>query len=165
MSSQTSASQPRSHTARNIAIAVFVVVIVVAVGLLVALNLRGGGGILPSSHTENIVNGLVTVNAGAYEDYQFVVPSGASSIQVSGSFTASGGSGNDIKVYIMDSINFINWQNGHSANTYYNSGQVTTSTISATLPSSGTYYLVYDNTFSIISQKNVNTQVNLSYTS
>jgi hypothetical protein len=62
----------------------------------------------------------------------------------------------------MDSINFINWENGHTANTYYNSGQLTSS-ISATLPSGGTYYLVYDNTFSVISQKNVNTQANLSY--
>lgn len=113
----------------------------------------------------NIVNGLVTVNAGSYEDYTFTVHSGASNIQVSGSFAASGGSGNDIRIFIFDQTDFTNWQNGHTSNCYYQSGQTTTGTISATLPSAGTYVLVYDNTFSTFSQKNVNTEVDLSYVS
>lgn len=104
--------QPKLHLARNVAIVTVAIAIVVVA--IVAISLSGGfSGILPSSHTVNIVNGLVTVNAGSYEYYQFTVPSGASNIQVSGTFTASGGSGNDIKVYIMDSTNFVNWQNGH----------------------------------------------------
>lgn len=37
--------------------------------------------------------------------------------------------------------------------------------LSASLPAGGTYYLVYDNTFSLISQKNVQTTVSLTYTS
>lgn len=156
----------KSHTARNVAVGIAVLLLVIiAVVVAVSLMNSNGGSIIPTTHTTNVVNGLVTVNAGSYEDYTFTVPSGASNIQVTGSFTASGGSGNDIKVYIFDQSDFVNWENGHTANTYYQSGQTTTGTISATLPSSGTYVLVYDNTFSIISQKNVNTEVNLSYVS
>jgi len=146
---------------------ILIVVLVVAIlAVIGSMGGSGGGsGILPQQHTENIVNGLVTVNAGNYEYYQFSVPSGASAVSVSGSFTASGGSGNDIIVYVMDYTNFVNWQNGHSASAYYNSGQVTTETISTSLPAGATYYLVYSNTFSILSSKNVQTTVNLVYTS
>lgn len=169
MSNQTSpAGQPvRLHTTRNIILVVVVVVMVLVLFIalwLVALNSSGGRGIIPTSHTANIVNGLITVNPLSYNYYTFSVPNGASNVQVSGTFTASGGLGNDIEVYIMDSTNFINWQNGHSASTYYNSGDITMDTFNIGLPSGGTYYLVYNNQFSLISQKNVNTQVNLIYT-
>jgi hypothetical protein len=146
--------------------AIFLLVIAVfAIQSAMNASSNGSGNIFSSTHTVNIVNGLVTVNADSYEDYTFTVPSGASNIQVSGSFTASGGSGNDIRIFIFDQTDFTNWENGHTANCYYQSGQTTTGTISANLPSAGTYVLVYDNTFSIISQKNVNTQANLSYLS
>ncbi len=48
--------------------------------------------------TQTIVDGVITVEAGKYVNYQFSVPSQAS---VSGNFTASGGSGNDIRVRLM----------------------------------------------------------------
>jgi hypothetical protein len=155
---------------RNIgALLVVVVLIIAIVAVIGALggggSVGGGGGILPQQQTMNIVNGMITVNAGNYESYQFTIPSGASGASVSGSFTASGGSGNDIIVLIMDSTDFVNWQNGHSASAYYNSGQETTGTISASLPAGATYYLVYSNTFSTFSSKNVQTSVNLDYTS
>ena len=66
-------------------------------------------------------------------------------MSIRGSFTASGGSGNDIRVLIMDSTAFTNWQNGHQVNIYYDSGQQTTGSISTSLPNGpGTYYLVYN---------------------
>jgi hypothetical protein len=160
----TNVAQPsekdKSHVARNNAIAVLSLIII----LLVIAGFWLGWWNRPTRYVSNLVNGLLTVNAGSYEYYSFTVPSGASDIQVSGSFTASGGSGNDIRIYILDSTSFVNWKNGHSVSTYYNSGQMTTGTITATLPSGGTYYLVYDNTFSWFSQKNVNTWATLSYT-
>jgi hypothetical protein len=160
-------SQPAkvSHTARNVGIVVLAIVLVIAALAVIGTLASGGGGIVPQQHTENIVNGLITVGGDSYNDYQFSVPSGASGGGVSGSFSASGGSGNDIEVIIMDSTNFVNWQNGHSYNYYYDSGQETTGTISANLPAGTTYYLVYSNTFSLLSSKNVQTTVNLSYTS
>jgi hypothetical protein len=145
-----------SHVARNATIAIICIIVLLAAFWAVWNR--------PTRYISNLVNGLLTINGGGYEYYSFTVPSGASDIQVSGSFTASGGSGNDIRIYIMGSTSFTNWKNGHSASTYYNSGQMTTGSISATLPSSGTYYLVYDNTFSLFSQKNVNTWATLSYT-
>lgn len=155
------------HAARNVGILVVVIVIVLVSVLVLGFHgSRGGGSIIQPTYTVNIVNGLITVNANDYACYPFFVPSGATNVQAQGSFTASGGSGNDIIVLIMDSTEFINWQKGNQTGAYYDSGQLTTSSFDAPLPSgSGTYYLVYSNTFSITSQKNVNTQANLSYTS
>jgi hypothetical protein len=116
-----------------------------------------------SAVSNNIVNAVVTVGARTYESYQINVPDGATGITVTGSFTASGGSGNDIEVFVLDSIDYTNWVNGHQVSAYYDSGQVTTNTLNVQLPGSGTYYLVYSNTFSLLSSKDVNTQVNLNY--
>ncbi|MDP3106216.1 MAG: hypothetical protein Q8M95_16615, partial [Candidatus Methanoperedens sp.] len=80
---------------------------------------------------QDIVNGVNPVGAGNYIYYQFSVPSQAS---ISGDFTAFGGSGNDINVLILDETAYINWINGHSVSAYYNSGKMTTGSISASLP-------------------------------
>ena len=159
-------SQPtptKSNTTLIIAIIVIVIVAVAVIGGILAVGFFSALSSTTTQHSGNIVNGLVTVPAGYYQYYQFTVPASATLVSVNGMFTASGGSGNDIIVYVFDSTNFVNWQNGYQASAYYNSGQTTTGTVSASLPSAGTYYLVYSNTFSTTSSKNVQTTVNLSY--
>jgi hypothetical protein len=146
-----------------IAIIVIVIAVVAVIGGILAVGFFSALSPTTTQHSGNIVNGLVTVAAGYYQYYQFTVPTAATSASVNGMFTASGGSGNDIIVLVFDQTNYVNWQNGHQATPYYNSGQVTTGTVSASLPSSGTYYLVYSNTFSTTSSKSVQTTVNLSY--
>ena len=108
------------------------------------------------------MNGTANVNASAYVDYQFTIPPNASSIHVSGTFTVQGGSGNGIIVYIFDSTNFDNYENGSYFGALYQSAQTTTASISSNLDSSGTYYLVLDNTLST-TQKTVNIQANATY--
>lgn len=142
------------------------IVVVVVVAVFASIIAIGTFNVLRTAtmqHSANIVNGLISVPAGSHEDYAFTAPPSSTVISVTGSFTASGGSGNDIVVLVMDQTNFVNWENGHQASAYYNSGQLTTGTISAELPSSGTYYLVYSNTFSVFSSKTVQTTANLLY--
>ena len=151
------------NLARNIGIIIFVFIVCLLGGLYLS-NISEGGNILSSPHSTNIVNGMITINAGSYNYYEFTLPQGATNVQLQGNFYAAGGSGNDIDVVVMNPTSFINWKNGHTVNCYYSSGQLTTSTFNVNLPSdAGTYYLVYSNTFSLFSQKNVNTQVNLNY--
>lgn len=157
---------PPAPKKSNTVLIVAVVLILVVVGAVI-------GGIVifgvlsplssTTTHSYNIVNGLITVQPSQYNYYVLTIPTSASSIVVSGSFTASGGSGNDIDVLLMDQTNYVNWSNSHAFTAYYDSGQTTTGTFSANLPSGGTYYLVYSNTFSTVSSKNVQTTANLSY--
>ena len=57
-----------------------------------------------------------------------------------------------------------NWQNGHQVNAYFTSGQLTTGSINADVPTGQTLYLIYDNTFSTFTDKNVTTKADLVYT-
>jgi hypothetical protein len=156
------ASQPNRRKAnKTLLLSVFTVVVIIAVGLLAVFLMQNGTQPLSTPIVQEIVNGNVTVNASSYADYNFTVPSAASTIQVNGNFTVAGG--NNIKVYIMDESNFKNWQNGQSPSTYYNSGELTAGNFTVTLPSGGTYYLVFDNTFSLNMQKNVDTQESFAY--
>ena len=139
-------------------------------GVIIALFIFGFfpgtyHSIIPIQHTLIIVNSMVRVQPSQYGYYTFNVPSDASNAVVSGTFTAGGGSGNDIKVAILDEQNFINFKNNHQVNAYYSSGQQIVGNISVKVPSGQTLYLVYDNTFSAISSKEVTTSVSLLYTS
>lgn len=114
--------------------------------------------------TLNLVNGTITVSAGKHYDVSFTID--ASRMQnavVSGSFAVSGGSGNDVIAFIMDDVAYTNWGHGHSVNVLYNSGQVTTGVINVPIATSGQYYLIYSNTFSTFSSKQVSTKVDLKW--
>jgi hypothetical protein len=143
---------------------VVVLVVVIIVAIIAIWAVSAGGGLGSQQHSLTIVNGTFSVGALTYSSQEFSVPSGASSASVSGSFTASGGSGNDIEVYIMDSTAYINWQNGHSVSIIYDSGRLTTANFNIPLAAGTTYYIVYSNQFSILSSKNVYSAVRLTYT-
>jgi hypothetical protein len=120
--------------------------------------------LLRQPHYVPITNGALTVNANSLAWYTFVVPPNASTVAINGHFTATGGMGNDIIAYITDEDGLANLKNGHDARVFYNSQKVTQSAISAALPNApGTYYLVFDNRFSLITPKAVQVNATLSY--
>lgn len=121
--------------------------------------------VTPQPREEAITNTAFFVKAGTYQPFKFSVPPGATSVWVDGHFSAAGGSGNDIDVYLLGEDAFANWQNGHQASTYYNSGRATQNSIKATLPpGAGTYYLVFNNKFSLFTDKEVQASATLHYT-
>jgi hypothetical protein len=115
----------------------------------------------PVARTIQIVNGTANVNASAYLDYSFIIPPNSSNIHVSGAFSVQGG-GSGIVVYIFDSTNFDNYASGAYFGALYQTSQTTTAVISSNLYSNGTYYLVLDNTLSLIAQT-VTIQANVTY--
>ncbi|MEM2139437.1 MAG: hypothetical protein QXJ74_09515 [Nitrososphaera sp.] len=147
----------------------FVVAAIIAI-IFMAGSLTGGTQVnplssyIPQERRENVVNGIIGVQAGGYQAYPFFAPSGSTNVSVKGSFEASGGSGNDIRVFIVDSQSFTNWKNGHQVSTYYNSGQLTTDTLNESIPTGEQMYLVFDNSFSTFTDKQVRTTIDLIYT-
>lgn len=136
---------------------------ILATSVTLVLGLAGctettGDGVGSSEHRENLVNGLITVKAGAYNYYYATVNPGFTNVRLTGSFGASGGSGDDIRVAVMDQMAFQNWKDGDTVSTYYSSGQVHSANFDVPIPGAGTYVLVYDNTFSAVSDKDVNTK-------
>ena len=151
-----------------------VAAVLIALSLLFAFNARRTAmsnwnasavdQLVKQQHTLTIDKPDLTVGSTSYHFFKLEVPSGATSVHLEGSFTASGGSGNDVEVYVLPETDFVNWQNQHAAKTYYNSGKVTVGNFSVNLPTdAGTYYLVFDNRFSLLSNKEVEVKGALTY--
>jgi hypothetical protein len=117
----------------------------------------------PTTHSVPLTNGAATVNATSYTWYKFDVPENVTDVVVDGHLIASGGTGNDIECYIVDEDGFTNFKNGHPSSTYYNSGKVTTAKIQASNLSAGTYYIMLDNRFSLLTPKAVQIRATLTY--
>ena len=108
---------------------------------------------VPHERTITIASGTYSVDPGTTRKFSFSAPYDASNIRVKLEFEARGGSGDDIIVKILD-------PNG---NVIYNSGKVTRADTTVNLYRGGTYYLVLDNTFSLISSKDVTIYAKLVY--
>jgi hypothetical protein len=118
----------------------------------------------PQPHSVSVVNTALTVDPASYASYHFEVPANAKRVTLNGHFTATGGSGNDIQVFLLNEDEFVNMKNGHDAQTAYNSGKVTQATIAVPLPETPmTYHLVFDNRFSLLTPKAVQVNATLDY--
>ncbi|MDH4223814.1 MAG: M48 family metalloprotease, partial [candidate division Zixibacteria bacterium] len=103
-----------------------------------------------------LVNDTLLVQANSLSWYEVKIDTSImKNYELKGVFVASGGSGNDIQVFLFDQVNFLNWKNGHEASSIYSSGQVTAGKINLPFKQSGTYYLVFDNRFSSLTSKSV----------
>ena len=102
--------------------------------------------------------------AGGANYFKFEVPAGGYNANLKGHFSATGGSGSDIETFVITEDDYVNWHNGHSVHTLYNSGKVTQETLNVALPAdAGTYYLVFSNKFSFLAPKAVQANVALGY--
>jgi len=120
--------------------------------------------IVKQQHTTTMSNPNIVINPLSFHYYKLDVPAGATSILLHGDFTASGGLSNDIEVFLFPEDDFVNWQNGHNAKTFYQSGKVTVGTINVNLPATAaTYYLVFSNRKSLLTQRNVRVDATLTY--
>jgi predicted nucleic acid-binding Zn ribbon protein len=118
----------------------------------------------PQLHKVVIGTGAMTISAANATYFTMAVPAGATNVRVQGHFSATGGTGNDIEIYLLDQDQFTNWQNGHATPTYYNSGKVTVGDMNTVLPNdAGTYYLVFNNKFSLITPKAVQESIAMTY--
>jgi hypothetical protein len=115
-------------------------------------------------HKLSIPKGAFTVRQLGTSNYQFAVPAGAFDVTMKGHFAATGGVGNDIEVFVVSEDEFVNWQNGHPTQALYNSGKVTQDSINLTLPAdAATYYVVFNNKFSLISPKAVEANIDVNF--
>jgi len=79
---------------------------------------------------------------------------------VFGHFKAEGVGRNNIRVFIVDEDGFANWRNGRIVRMFYDSGKVTVGKIDVRLKP-GNYYLVFDNSFSGLSNKAITSDIQI----
>lgn len=112
---------------------------------------------------ENISEESILVKAGNVSAIDFYVPIYAKKPQLVGVFKASGGSGNDIICYLMRKVDYSNWVNGHNADIIWSSGKLTMKDMIIDLSPGEYYTIVYDNRFSLFSDKLVIQKLRLIY--
>ncbi len=110
----------------------------------------------------SVSNGTIQIPSYSYTFYHFSAPNGSSTARVKGNFTMEG-NGSNLRIYLLDDVNFGKWKDGHQFNAYYDSGNETTGTIDVMVPPVKTIYLVFDNTISSIPSKSVYSKINLVY--
>jgi hypothetical protein len=148
--------ESKSHYWRNVLIG-FVVLLSLYLGAMAVSNANNVRIPGITTRTEPITPPNFIVNAGTYYYFGFTV---AGAARVAGRFEANGGSGNDIEAFITDADNFENWKNGHQSRANYQSGRATVGNIELAISRPGTYYLVFNNKFSLLSNKVITSSLN-----
>jgi hypothetical protein len=98
------------------------------------------------SVTTTLIDWSGTVIAGYYTYWQEYIDAG---YQISGSFWAN----SDVNFLVLDQSNYSNWVNNQSYNYIVQYSRSTGSSFSATINTGGTYYVILDNTFSWVTDK------------
>jgi beta-barrel assembly-enhancing protease len=75
-----------------------------------------------------------------------------------GFFKAQGGSGNDVRMLVMRSVDYLNYKNGHPYRAIYDSGKLTAAEFRIAMPTKESWIVVLDNTFSLMTPKVVEVQ-------
>jgi hypothetical protein len=115
-------------------------------------------------HEMPVLNQAITINQLGYSYIEVNVPAKSSSVQLHGSFTASGGNDNVIEAYVFSEDDYTNWTKRRDASPYYSSGRVSMGKIAANLPAgAGSYYLVFNNKFSVLNPATVRVRAAVAY--
>lgn len=113
--------------------------------------------------SQKIATGQIVVKSSGYVQYRIRIDPQMKDARVTGSFNASGGSGNDISAVIAREDEFTNWINGHQARVFYGTnGKKTTDSFDVRL-APGSYVLGFSNKFSAFSDKYIFLEVDLNY--
>jgi hypothetical protein len=110
-----------------------------------------------------IVTGTFVVSPRTFKPFEIVVASGMLRPRIEGTFTASGAN-NDIEVLLLDETQYQNWQNRHEFRVTYQSGRVTADRLRIELPDEpGKYFMIFNNRFSMLSNKGVDANLRLLF--
>ena len=137
---------------------------IVAALSLSACALWPGGSATPDPNPANVIaSGSFSVSARTFKPFTVVVPEGASNARVEGTFSTTGGANNDVEVTLLEQAQFLNWQNRLKFLPVYESGRVTADKVKIPLPEAGTYIVVFNNRFSLLSSKTVAAELRLAF--
>jgi hypothetical protein len=115
-------------------------------------------------HSIPLASREITINQLGYSYLKLQVPAKATSVELHGNFTATGGADNTIEVLVFSENGYASWQKHQDANPFYSSGKVSMGTIAANLPAGvGTYYVVLNNKFSTLAPKTIRMDAELTY--
>lgn len=133
-----------------------VVLVIISMGIVCANNGTSYKQVKPDSKESNVV-----LASDIHYSYSWsIAPLGAHSVSwqvhkgdgVYGSFSSSG---NDISFYLVDSQDYVKWDNGESFSYYKGSEDVYSGSFTFKIPYDDTWYFIFDNRDSIFHTSDV----------
>jgi hypothetical protein len=112
-------------------------------------------------NTSIVVDDIIEVPASKLWHKTFEIPDTLAEVQMVGWCVASGGARNDVKVLVLDDVDFYNWKNFAKVKGLYQSEKATVANFTAVIESPGKYHLAVSNWFSEFSSKIVVAKVYL----
>jgi hypothetical protein len=111
--------------------------------------------------TSTVVDDIIEVPASELWHKTIEIPLTLEGVRLAGWCVASGGARNDVKVLVLDDVDFYNWRNFGKVKGLYQSEKTTVANITAEISAPGKYHLVFSNWFSEFSSKKVIAKVYL----
>jgi hypothetical protein len=105
--------------------------------------------------TSTVLDDIIEIPASKLWHKTIEIPATLENTNLSGWCVASGGARNDIKVLVLNDVDFYNWKNFGKVQGIYQSEKTTIAEISAEIAAPGKYHLVISNWFSEFSTKKV----------
>ncbi len=102
----------------------------------------------------------INLRNGQFMYYSFDIPESEDYGIVRGWFVVKGADRLDVRVLILDGTNLDNFRNGDSFSNYLDTGLRHWANINVRLPR-GRFYLVFDNTHSLLTNKSLRTDLTL----
>ena len=110
---------------------------------------------------ENIIDSELTVIRGDYKEVHYLVRDKSKDVRLQGTFTAKGGLNDDINFLIFTKDQFVRWYSNYSNKPILKLERKKEGKFDIPVVADETYYFVFDNFFSTVSNKQVKIQIKL----
>src|SRR6266404_1125844 len=131
--------------------------------LALALVLGNQSSPLPAEAQQDreipVVRSTFKVDPAKAAYWSFKIPTYVMDGRIAGNALAAGGAGNDIRVLVLTERQFQLWQQNQPIQGLFDSGQRRSVVLSVRVSDPGTYFVVFDNRFSLVSPKNVSADI------
>lgn len=106
-----------------------------------------------------VVRSTFRVEPGKASRFKFTLPAYYRDGRIAGSALAEGGWRDDIRVLVLTARQFETWAHDAKSETLFNSGPRRSVVLSVPVTDPGTYYVIFDNRFSMVSAKRIQADI------
>ena len=110
---------------------------------------------------ETAINRELTVLRGDFKEVHYLIPDAVPKGKLTGSFTCKGGLNDDINFFVFTKDQYVRWYSNYPRKNLFKLEKKKEGKFEIPVVAGETYYFVFDNFFSTVSNKQVKIQVKL----
>jgi hypothetical protein len=117
--------------------------------------------LVPQATAGTIIEKELTVVRGDFKEVHYLIPKDTQKGLIQGSFTCKGGLNDDVSFLIFTKDQYVRWYSNYSNKPIFKVEKKKEGKFEFPVQADETYYFVFDNFFSTVSNKQVKLQVQL----